>query len=63
MQNAKEYFKNHPRPWELGFRDRGLGRGDFAILDSNSELITEVSKRSDAKMIIAAVNAYENDSS
>lgn len=27
----KGYFTARPRPWKLGFRDRGLGREDFAV--------------------------------
>ena len=37
----KGYFTPRPRPWKLGFRDRGLGRQDFAVLDSFGDLVAE----------------------
>ena len=55
----KGYFTARPRPWKLGFRDRGLGRGDFAVLDRFGDLVAETSQRADAELIIAAENAYK----
>ena len=55
----KGYFTARPRPWKLGFRDRGLGRGDFAVLDRFGDLVAETPERADAEMIIEAVNAYK----
>lgn len=55
----KGYFSPRPRPWQLGFRDRGLGRGDFAVLDRFGDLVAEVSKE-DAELIISAVNAKKD---
>ncbi len=52
----KGYFTPRPRPWHLGFRDRGLGHGDFAVLDRFGDLVCEVSNRADAELIISAVN-------
>ncbi|MDO8463086.1 MAG: hypothetical protein Q7S96_02335 [bacterium] len=57
LLERKGYFTAHPRPWELGFRDRGLGRGDFAVLDRFGDLVASTSSRADAELIIAAVNA------
>jgi len=37
----KGYFTPRPRPWKLGFRDRGLGRQDFAVLDRFGDLVAE----------------------
>ncbi len=54
----KGYFTARPRPWKLGFRARGLGRGDFAVLDHFGDLVAETPNREDAELIIAAVNAY-----
>ena len=55
----KGYFTARPRPWKLGFRDRGLGRGDFAVLDRFGDLVAETAQREDAELIIAAVNAHK----
>ncbi len=48
-----------PRPWQLGYHDRGLGRGDYAVLDRFGEVVIEKLSRKDAELIIAAVNAYK----
>ena len=55
----KGYFTARPRPWKLGFRDRGLGHGDFAVLDRFDDLVTETPNREDAELIMVAVNAYK----
>jgi hypothetical protein len=54
----KGYFTPRPRPWKLGFRDRGLGREDFAVLDRFGDLVVEVENKVDAELIILAVNAH-----
>ena len=54
----KGYFTARPRPWTLGFHDRGLGHGDFAVLDRFGDLVAETPGRADAELIIEAVNAY-----
>ncbi len=54
----KGYFTPRPRPWKLGLRDRGLGRGNFAILDKFDDLVAEVESRVDAELIISAANLY-----
>jgi hypothetical protein len=55
----KGYFTARPRPWKIGFRDRGMGSGDFAVLDCFGDLVAETPERADAELIIAAVNAYK----
>ncbi|MBI3633679.1 MAG: hypothetical protein HY226_05310 [Candidatus Vogelbacteria bacterium] len=55
----KGYFTPRPRPWQLGFHDRGLGRGDFAVLDRFGDLVAKIPEEEDAELIIAAVNAYK----
>ena len=55
----KGYFTAKPRPWALGFNDRGLGHGDFAVLDRFGDLVVETSNRADAELIIVAANAYK----
>jgi hypothetical protein len=55
----KGYFTPRPRPWKLGFHDRGLGRGDFAVLDCFGDLVAETPNRKDAEFIIAAANAHK----
>lgn len=55
----KGYFEPRPRPWSVGFRDRGLGRGDYAVLDRFGDVVTGPLERVDANLIVAAINAYE----
>jgi predicted ATP-grasp superfamily ATP-dependent carboligase len=55
----KGYFTARPRPWNLGFRHRGHGHGDYAVLDRFGDLVAEKLRREDAELIIAAVNAYK----
>ncbi len=56
----KGYFTAKPRPWKIGFRDRGLGHGDYGILDRFGGLIADLgSSQADAELIVAAVNAYK----
>lgn len=55
----KGYYTARPRPWSLGFRDRGHARGDFAVLDKFGDVVVEVPNQSDAELIISAVNAYK----
>lgn len=57
----KGYFTARPRPWKLGFRDRGLGRGDFAVLDKFGDVVVEAPNQSDAELIISAVNSNSQD--
>lgn len=57
----KGYFTPRPRPWKLGFRDRGLGRQDFAVLDHFGDLVVEVGRLADAELIVSAVNANKGD--
>lgn len=53
----KGYFTPRPGPWQLGYHDRGHGRGDYAVLDRYGDVVTEKLSREDAELIIAAVNA------
>ena len=55
----KGYFTARPRPWTLGFCDRGLGHGDFGVLDRFGDLVAKTPERANAELIIAAVNAYK----
>ncbi|MFH1473259.1 MAG: hypothetical protein ABIF06_02540 [bacterium] len=55
----KGYFTPRPRPWSLGFKDRGHGFGDWAILDRFGDLVAEVENKADAELIILAVNAKD----
>ena len=52
------YFTAPPRPWTLGFKDRGLGRGDFAVLDKFGDLVVETQNRETAEFIIEAANCH-----
>lgn len=56
----KGYFTARPRPWKLGFHERGLGHGDFAVVDRFGDLVAEISQLADALLIIEAVNAYKS---
>lgn len=55
----KGYFTAKPRPWRIGFKDRGMGHGDYGILDKFGDLVAETPSVADAELIIAAVNAYK----
>ena len=55
----KGYFTARPRPWKLGFHDRGFGHGDFAVLDRFGDLVAETPQLADAELIIAATNSYK----
>jgi len=55
----KGYYTPRPRPWSLGFRDRGLGHGDYGVLDCFGDPVVEDIEREDAELIVAAVNAYK----
>ena len=54
----KGYFTPPPKPWKLGFKDRGLGRGSFAVLDKFEDLVVTTENQETAEHIIAAVNKY-----
>jgi hypothetical protein len=57
----KGYYTARPRPWKLGFRDRGNGRGDFAVLDKFGDVVVEVPNQSDGELIISTVNSNSQD--
>jgi hypothetical protein len=59
-QRKKGYFTPRPRPWKLGFRDRGHGHGDFAVLDRFGDLVAKTPYHEDAELIIEAVNASKS---
>jgi hypothetical protein len=52
----KGYFTPPPRPWSLGFHDRGHGTGDFAVLDKFGGLVVEAQSRETAELIINSVS-------
>lgn len=54
----KGYFTPKARPWQLGYQDRGLGSGDYAVLDRYGDVVAEKLSREDAEFIIAAANAH-----
>lgn len=49
------------KPLGVGFRDRGLGRGDYGILDAHGALVAEVKTGIVAHVqeIVQAYNAYD----
>ena len=55
----KGYYTPHPRPWQLGYKDRGLGRGDYAVLDRFGDLVAEFESKADAELVISVVNAQK----
>lgn len=57
----KGYFTPPPRPWNLGFNDRGMGRGIYAVLDKFGNLVVEAPSQVVAEYIIAAVNSYKEE--
>lgn len=56
---AKGYFEAPARPWKLGRADRGMGRGDYAVLDRFGDVVFEVKYRAHGEFVVAAVNAYK----
>ncbi|MFA6131943.1 MAG: hypothetical protein WC702_02640 [Patescibacteria group bacterium] len=56
---AKGYFTPRPRPWRLGYCDRGFGHGTHAVLDRFGDPVAEHLMPADAELIIKAVNAYK----
>ncbi len=57
----KGYFTSPPRPWKLGYRDRGLGREDYGILDRFGDVVIEGVSKETAELIIKAVNQHEKN--
>lgn len=58
----KGYFAPRHRPWKIGYRDRGHGRVDYAVLDHFGDLVVEVPDGQEtAELIIAAVNSYATE--
>ena len=49
---------NHPKPWYIGYKPRGLGRYSFTVLDNNDKVVAEVKDLKTAELIVAAVNDY-----
>ena len=47
------------RPWQLGFKDRGHGHGDYAILDRSGDLVAEMPDGVTAELVINAVNEFK----
>ncbi len=58
---SKGYFTPRPGPWKLGFQDRGMGHGDYGVLDRFGDVVAESLGREDAELIVAAVNAYKRE--
>jgi len=53
----KGYFTPRPRPWKIGFRNRGLGHGDYAIFDRFGDVVAENISREDAELVISVINS------
>ena len=47
----------NPRPWALAYRDRGLGHGDYGVMDANGVLVVGSLDPEIAELIVTAVNA------
>ena len=45
------------RPWHLGFKDRGMGYGDFAVLTAAGDIVAEVTGKQTANRVIDDHNA------
>ena len=55
----KGYFTSKPRPWKIGFFDRGHGRRNYAVLDRFGDLVAETPNSEDAELIVVAVNTFK----
>lgn len=56
----KGYYTVPPRPWKVGFKDRGMGRGDYAVLDRFGDVVVEAPNRQTAEFIVEAANSRKN---
>lgn len=54
----KGYFTPQPRPWSVGYHDRGLGRGDYAVIDKFGDLVVKVPNKETAEFIVLACNSF-----
>lgn len=54
----KGFFTPNPRPWAIGFRDRGHGHGDYGVMDKFGKVIIENILYENAVLIVDAVNAF-----
>jgi hypothetical protein len=46
------------KKWTLGFKDRGLGHGDYAVVTVKNALVVECPNKEIAEHIIEIHNAY-----
>ena len=53
----KGYFTPPSRPWSLGYKDRGNGHLDYAVLDRFGDLVVKTESRPTAEFIISCVNS------
>jgi hypothetical protein len=56
---AKGYFTPAPRPWSLGFNDRGHGHRDWGVIDKFGDLVVRCPNKETAELIIVAVNNHK----
>jgi hypothetical protein len=55
----KGYFTPPPRPWSVGYRDRGHGHGNFAVLDKFGDVVVEAPSQETAEFIVKSSNAFK----
>ncbi len=46
--------------WEVAFKDRGMGHGDFGVMTETGELVVECPSRDIAGHIVSIHNAYRD---
>ncbi|MBP6886291.1 MAG: hypothetical protein KBC02_03575 [Candidatus Pacebacteria bacterium] len=55
----KGFFSPRPWPWRIGFRDRGHGHGDYAIIDRFGDPVAENISLADIKIILKAMRSLK----
>jgi hypothetical protein len=54
---ARKLVEQHDEDWAVGFKDRGLGHGDFAVLTKDGTLIAECPTKEIAEYIVSIHNS------
>lgn len=53
----KGYFTPNPRPWQIAFRDRGHGHGDYLVIDAFGDIVADHLTRENAIFIVEGAHA------
>lgn len=53
----KGYFTPNPQPWQVAFRDRGMGHGDYLVVDTFGDIVVDHVTRENAIFIVEGASA------